>query len=157
MWFKESNMYFCKVEIFAYGEINERSFSIPHPWSVGFVVPAKPVRHPECVIPRPSCTTVGWWGLWYVSWSITLVTISTVPVSKGTAGLFSQLDRSLCLRLSRKCKSFSCWWAASYCSNLVVRACIRLSIGSSDTISLTTTDNFNRASMVSDVTWGDEL
>ena len=34
MWFEESNMYFCETEIFAYGEINERSFSNPHPWSV---------------------------------------------------------------------------------------------------------------------------
>ena len=32
MWFEESNMYFCKIENFAYGEINERSFSNPHPW-----------------------------------------------------------------------------------------------------------------------------
>ena len=32
MWFEESNMYFCKVENFDYGEINERSFSNPHPW-----------------------------------------------------------------------------------------------------------------------------
>ena len=32
MWFKESDMYFCNVENFAYGEINERSFSNPHPW-----------------------------------------------------------------------------------------------------------------------------
>ena len=31
MWFEESNMYFCKIEYFAYGEINERSFSNPHP------------------------------------------------------------------------------------------------------------------------------
>ena len=31
MWFEESNMYFCHVENFAYGEINERSFSNPHP------------------------------------------------------------------------------------------------------------------------------
>ena len=31
MWFKESNSYFCKIENFAYGEINERSFSNPHP------------------------------------------------------------------------------------------------------------------------------
>ena len=31
MWFEESNMYFCKIENFAYGEINERSFSNPHP------------------------------------------------------------------------------------------------------------------------------
>ena len=31
MWFIESNMYFCHVEKFAYGKINERSFSNPHP------------------------------------------------------------------------------------------------------------------------------
>ena len=30
MWFKESNGYFCKIENFAYGEINEQSFSNPH-------------------------------------------------------------------------------------------------------------------------------
>ena len=34
MWFKESNMYFCEIENFAYGEINEWSFSNPHPWPV---------------------------------------------------------------------------------------------------------------------------
>ena len=33
MWFEESNMYFCKIENFAYGEINEQSFSNPHPWT----------------------------------------------------------------------------------------------------------------------------
>ena len=32
MWFRESNMYFCETENFAYGEINERSFSNPHTW-----------------------------------------------------------------------------------------------------------------------------
>ena len=32
-WFKESNRYFWKIEHFAYGEINERSFSNPHPWA----------------------------------------------------------------------------------------------------------------------------
>ena len=31
MWFEESNMYFCHIENFAYGEINERSLSNPHP------------------------------------------------------------------------------------------------------------------------------
>ena len=31
MWFKGSNSYIGKVENFAYGEINERSFSNPHP------------------------------------------------------------------------------------------------------------------------------
>ena len=29
-WFKESNIYFCHIENFAYGEIKERSFSNPH-------------------------------------------------------------------------------------------------------------------------------
>ena len=33
LWFEKSNMYFCHIEYFAYGEINERSFSNPHPWS----------------------------------------------------------------------------------------------------------------------------
>ena len=33
MWFKESNRYFRMIENLAYGEINERSFSNPHPWS----------------------------------------------------------------------------------------------------------------------------
>ena len=32
MLFKASNRYFCKIEYFAYGEINERSFSNPHRW-----------------------------------------------------------------------------------------------------------------------------
>ena len=32
MWCKWSNRYFCKIENSAYGEINERSFSNPHPW-----------------------------------------------------------------------------------------------------------------------------
>ena len=31
MWFEEFNMYFCHIENFAYGEINEWSFSNPHP------------------------------------------------------------------------------------------------------------------------------
>ena len=34
MWFKESKRYFCKFENFAYGEIDERSLSNPHPWSI---------------------------------------------------------------------------------------------------------------------------
>ena len=32
MWCKWSNRYFDRIENFAYGEINERSFSNPHPW-----------------------------------------------------------------------------------------------------------------------------
>ena len=30
MWFEESSMYFCKIENFPEGNINERSFSNPH-------------------------------------------------------------------------------------------------------------------------------
>ena len=46
MWFKESNSYFCKIENFANGEINERSFSNPHLCSwiryiAGFITCAK--------------------------------------------------------------------------------------------------------------------
>ena len=32
-WFNECNKYFWKIENFANGEINERSFSNPHPWT----------------------------------------------------------------------------------------------------------------------------
>ena len=35
MWFKESNRYFCKIENFAYREINGRSFSNPTPGELG--------------------------------------------------------------------------------------------------------------------------
>ena len=35
-WFKESNSYFCKIENFAYGQINEQSFSNPQPRVMGF-------------------------------------------------------------------------------------------------------------------------
>ena len=35
-WFKESNRYFWKIENFANGEINERSFSNPHPRTISF-------------------------------------------------------------------------------------------------------------------------
>ena len=31
MWLKESKWYFYKIEIFSYGEINERNYSNPHP------------------------------------------------------------------------------------------------------------------------------
>ena len=34
MWFKESNRYFCKIQNFACGEINERNFSNPQPWGL---------------------------------------------------------------------------------------------------------------------------
>ena len=29
MWFKDCDRYFCEIENFAYGEIDERNFSIP--------------------------------------------------------------------------------------------------------------------------------
>ena len=38
-WCKESNRYFDRIENFAYGEINEQSFSNPHPCSQCFVWP----------------------------------------------------------------------------------------------------------------------
>ena len=31
MRFKECNRYFCQIENFAYGEVDERNFSNPHP------------------------------------------------------------------------------------------------------------------------------
>ena len=34
MWYKDSNRYFGRIENLAYGEINEPSFSNPHPWAV---------------------------------------------------------------------------------------------------------------------------
>ena len=34
MGFEEYNMDFCEIENFAYGEIKERSFSNPNPWSI---------------------------------------------------------------------------------------------------------------------------
>ena len=36
MWFEESNMYFREIENSAYGEINERSFSNPHPRATSY-------------------------------------------------------------------------------------------------------------------------
>ena len=33
MWYKEYNRYFGRIKNLAYGEINERSFSNPHPWT----------------------------------------------------------------------------------------------------------------------------
>ena len=37
---KVSNIYFCKINIFRNGEINERSFSNPHPRTITFIWPA---------------------------------------------------------------------------------------------------------------------
>ena len=39
MWFKEYNRQFCKIRNFAYGEINERIFSNPHPRLVWIMLP----------------------------------------------------------------------------------------------------------------------
>ena len=40
MWFNDSNSYFCTIENFAYGEINEQSFGNPHPWSFDWIATA---------------------------------------------------------------------------------------------------------------------
>ena len=45
MWFEESNMYFCESENFAYGEINERSFSNTPAWLI-------PAVYWYCVHPK---------------------------------------------------------------------------------------------------------
>ena len=34
LWFKECKRYFCKIENFPYGEIDERVLSNPHPWRI---------------------------------------------------------------------------------------------------------------------------
>ena len=39
MRFKEWNRYFCRIENFACGEIDERNFSNPHPWSTWWLQP----------------------------------------------------------------------------------------------------------------------
>ena len=41
-------MYFCDIENFAYGEINERSFSNPHPIIGSYIgfSPGKPLSEP---------------------------------------------------------------------------------------------------------------
>ena len=44
-WFKESNRYFRKIENFTLGEINERSFSHPHPRSPAHKRPV--IRNPS--------------------------------------------------------------------------------------------------------------
>ena len=41
MWFKESNRYFCKIEIFAYVEINGQSFSNTQPFFQNIQVSAQ--------------------------------------------------------------------------------------------------------------------
>ena len=51
MWFRESNMCFCKIENFAYGEISERSFSNPHPWCLS---------DPNSVPIHPSCQSIAY-------------------------------------------------------------------------------------------------
>ena len=38
MWCEESNRYFSRIENFAYGEFNERSFSNPHPWTLHVIL-----------------------------------------------------------------------------------------------------------------------
>ena len=42
MWFKRSKWYFCEIANFAYGGINERSFSNPHPRSPSLAAATMP-------------------------------------------------------------------------------------------------------------------
>ena len=45
MRFKECNRYFCEIANFAYGEIDERSFSNPHPWNTPSSLPESGWQH----------------------------------------------------------------------------------------------------------------
>ena len=45
MWFKYSNRYFGEIDNFAYGEINERSFSNPHPCHVTLDISGSPIEN----------------------------------------------------------------------------------------------------------------
>ena len=66
MWFEESNMCFCQVENFAYGEINEQSFSNPHPrpilsihlWVISLALTAETIRLLQCQCIQPE--ELGW-------------------------------------------------------------------------------------------------
>ena len=57
-WFEESNMYFCHIENFAYGEINDRSFSNPHPWPLSFV------RNTTVLLCNLFCAKLNFSGIW---------------------------------------------------------------------------------------------
>ena len=60
MWFKESKRCFCKFENFAYGEIDERSLSNPHPWNVVILLLAAL----EVVILMKFVNAIGHTGCW---------------------------------------------------------------------------------------------
>ena len=55
-WFDESNMYFRHIENFAYGEINERSFSNPHPSMPRIGLGAAGWKHYVEIMPQ------NWWN-----------------------------------------------------------------------------------------------
>ena len=49
MWFEEHDMYFCHIENFAYGEIDERSFGNPHPRNAHGVKPKSILGIQRCL------------------------------------------------------------------------------------------------------------
>ena len=60
-WIKESKRYFCQIENFACREINEQSFSNPHPWlrwAMGPFVDILPIN--DCIIKEV-------WLYWWLS------------------------------------------------------------------------------------------
>ena len=59
MWFVESNMYFCEIENFAYGEINERSFSNSHPWFGCFITLCK-LSEPKTTLDQSDRRICNW-------------------------------------------------------------------------------------------------
>ena len=60
MWFKGSSSYFCKIENFAYGEINEQSYSNPHPWTDRFRAVVSSLRTITTSTKRMSCGRSAW-------------------------------------------------------------------------------------------------
>ena len=66
MWCKWSNRYFDRIENFAYGEINERSFSNPHPWTIRVMLYGWCKAHrPESY--KQETKAPHYWYLWWES------------------------------------------------------------------------------------------
>ena len=63
-------MYFCEIENFAYGEINERSFSNPHPSAV-----ISPSAYNSCFV--QSCCHFPLSGIWLDS----ALAVDTLPIN----------------------------------------------------------------------------
>ena len=69
MTFKEYNRYFCQIENFAYGEIDERNFSNPHPWR--FVRITHSHTHPSTQLAMYLMDGVIWWCIFTSGWWMT--------------------------------------------------------------------------------------